>query len=168
MDDLNDPGVLERTKRGLFALLWLTPAGVILGVLFIGPMLYAIYLAFTNLELLGPTAEHFSFTGTANALRMIHDPVFWYSLKLTLVYVVLSGVVAQTVLGLALALLAQRAHLVVRSAVGAIVVLAWVVPEIAAAFMWMPACLPAGPTPPPGTTAPTCCTWACSATTAAS
>jgi len=136
LDRLNEPSLLKRAEKSLFALVWLTPAGVILGVFFIAPMIYAIYLAFTNLELLGPTAQHFNFTGTANFLRMIHDPVFWYSLKLTLVFVVLSGVVAQTVLGLALALLAQRAHFVVKTTVGAIVVLAWVVPEIAAAFMW--------------------------------
>jgi len=134
--DLNRPSSLVRTGRSLLALGWLTPAGVILGVLFIAPMIYAIYLAFTNLELLGPTAQHFSYTGTANIDRMVHDPVFWYSLKLTLVFVVLSGVVAQTVLGLSLALLAQKAHLVIRASVGAIVVLAWVIPEIAAAFMW--------------------------------
>ena len=60
----------------------------------------------------------------------------WYSRKLTLVFVLVSGVVAQTVIGLILALLAQRAHLVVRASVGAIVVLAWVIPEIAVAFMW--------------------------------
>jgi multiple sugar transport system permease protein len=132
----NRQSLMKRAGKGASALVWLTPAGVILGIFFIAPMVYAIYLAFTNLELLGPTAQHFSFTGTANFLRMIHDPVFWYSLKLTLIFVVLSGVVAQTVLGLALALLAQRAHFVVKTSVGAIVVLAWVVPEIAAAFMW--------------------------------
>ncbi len=122
--------------RSLATVAWLSPAAALLGVLFIAPMAYAIYLAFTNLELLGPTASHFQFTGWANLDRAIHDPVFWYSLKLTLVFVLVSGVVAQTVIGLILALLAQRAHLVVRASVGAIVVLAWVIPEIAVAFMW--------------------------------
>ena len=135
-ENVNRASFPARAGRSLFALGWLTPAGAILGVLFIAPMAYAIYLAFTNLELLGPTASHFSFTGLANVQRMVHDTVFWYSLKLTLVYVLISGVVAQTALGLVLALLAQRAHFVVRTSVGAIVVLAWVIPEIAAAFMW--------------------------------
>ena len=67
---------------------------------------------------------------------MIHDPTFWYSVKLTLIFVIGSGVIAQTVLGLALALLGQRVNVVVRSSVGAIVILAWVLPEITVAFVW--------------------------------
>jgi multiple sugar transport system permease protein len=67
---------------------------------------------------------------------MVHDPVFWLSVRLTLIFVIGSGIVAQTVLGLALALLGQRAHVTVRTSVGAIVILAWVLPEIAVAFIW--------------------------------
>jgi multiple sugar transport system permease protein len=115
---------------------WLSPAAALVIGLFLVPIGYAIYLGFTNLELLGPTAQHYSFTGLANVQRMVHDPVFWSSVKLTLIFVVGSGIVAQTVLGLALALLAQRAHVSVRASVGSVVVLAWVLPEICVAFIW--------------------------------
>jgi multiple sugar transport system permease protein len=117
-------------------LAWLSPSGLLLAVFFLGPMVYAFYLAFTNLELLGPTASHFTFTGMANLDRVAHDAVFWHSLGLTVIFVVVSGVAAQTILGLVLALLAQRAHFAIRTSVGAVVVLAWVIPEIAIAFMW--------------------------------
>jgi len=115
---------------------WLIPAAALLIGLFLVPIGYAIYLGFTNLELLGPTAQNYSFTGLANVQRMIHDPVFWSSVKITLVFVVGSGIVAQTILGLALALLGQRAHFSVRASVGSVVVLAWVLPEICVAFIW--------------------------------
>jgi multiple sugar transport system permease protein len=115
---------------------WLLPAAALVTGLFLVPIGYAIYLGFTNLELLGPTAQHYSFTGLANVDRMIHDPVFWSSVKITLIFVVGSGIIAQTVLGLALALLGQKAHLTVRASVGSIVVLAWVLPEICVAFIW--------------------------------
>jgi multiple sugar transport system permease protein len=117
-------------------LAWLTPAAALVIGLFLVPIGYAIYLGFTNLELLGPTAQHYSFTGLTNASRLIHDPVFWSSVKLTLVFVVGSGIIAQTVLGLALALLGQRAHVTIRASVGAVVVLAWVLPEICVSFIW--------------------------------
>jgi multiple sugar transport system permease protein len=107
-----------------------------MAVLFLFPVGYAIYLAFTNLELLGPFAQNYSFTGLANLDRMVHDPVFWSSVKLTLIFVIGSGIVAQTLVGLALALLGQRAHVSIRMGVGAIVILAWVLPEIAVAFIW--------------------------------
>jgi multiple sugar transport system permease protein len=129
-------GTRERQRLKVSTLGWLTPAAALLTGLFLVPIGYAIYLGFTNLELLGPTAQNYSFTGLANVQRMIHDPVFWSSVKLTLIFVVGSGIIAQTVLGLALALLGQRAHITVRASVGSVVVLAWVLPEICVAFIW--------------------------------
>lgn len=128
--------VVGEKKARASTLLWLAPAGVLLLSLFIVPAAYAIYLGFTNLQLLGPHAQHYAFTGLANLDRMIHDPVFWSSVKLTLIFVVGSGIVAQTMLGMALALLGQRAHVTLRASVGAVVVLAWVLPEITVAFIW--------------------------------
>src|SRR5258708_2217229 len=129
--EIDDTARLKLTTVG-----WLIPAAALLIGLFLVPICYAIYLGFTNLELLGPTAQHYSFTGLANVQRMIHDPVFWSSVKITLIFVVGSGIVAQTILGLALALLGQRAHFTVRASVGSVVVLAWVLPGICVAFIW--------------------------------
>ena len=124
----------ERFKITTFA--WLTPAAILLVALFLVPTIYAIYLGFTNLQLLGPHAQNYSFTGFANLNRLVHDPVFWYSVKLTLIFVIGSGIIAQTLLGLGLALLGQRAHVSVRATVGSVVIVAWVLPEIAVAFIW--------------------------------
>jgi multiple sugar transport system permease protein len=124
----------DRLRLSTFA--WVSPAAVLVGVFFLAPICYALYLGFTNLELLGPHASSYSFTGLANIQRMVHDPVFWKSVWLTVVFVVGSGIIAQTILGLVLALLGQRAHVSVRISVGALVVLAWVLPEVCVAFMW--------------------------------
>jgi len=127
---------LRSSIRHVVTTVWLLPGAALLIGLFVVPTCYAVYLGFTNLELLGQYAQNYSFTGLANLQRMVHDPTFWLSVKLTLVFVIGSGIVAQTVLGLALALLAQRVNVVVRSSVGAIVILAWVLPEITVAFVW--------------------------------
>ena len=127
---------LRSLIRHVVTTVWLLPSAALLIGLFLIPVGYAIYLGFTNLELLGQYAQTYSFTGLANLQRMIHDPTFWYSVKLTLIFVIGSGIIAQTVLGLGLALLAQRVNVVVRSSVGAIVILAWVLPEITVAFVW--------------------------------
>jgi multiple sugar transport system permease protein len=126
----------DRERFEISSLGWLLPGLVLLGALFIVPVIYALYLGFTNLQLLGPHAQSYQFTGLANVTRMFHDQVFWKSMKLTVIFVVLSGIVAQTVLGMALALLFQRSLGAIRVSVGAIVILAWVLPEISAAFIW--------------------------------
>jgi multiple sugar transport system permease protein len=104
--------------------------------LFIGPVLCALYLGFTNLQLIGPHAQHWWFTGLANPLRLLHDRVFFQSVALTLIFVVGSGIVGQTVVGLALALLMRRSLPPLRLSVGTLVVAAWVIPEVTAAFIW--------------------------------
>ena len=88
----------ERLRATTFV--WMTPAAILLIGLFLIPTIYAVYLGFTNLQLLGPHAQNYSFTGLANFNRLVNDPVFWYSVKLTLIFVIGSGIIAQTLLGL--------------------------------------------------------------------
>jgi multiple sugar transport system permease protein len=115
---------------------WLVPSLVLIGVLFLFPVAYAVYLGFTNLQLLGPHAQNYWFTGLDNINRMINDTVFWHSVKLTLIFVVGSGIIAQSVLGMMLALTMRAAWAPLRVGVGALVILAWVLPEISVAFIW--------------------------------
>jgi multiple sugar transport system permease protein len=111
------------------------PAGFLL-FLFIGPIVYALYLGFTNLQLIGPHAQHWWFTGLANPRRLLHDRIFFQSVELTLIFVIGSGIIGQTVVGLILALLMRRSLPPLRLSVGALVIGAWVIPEVSAAFIW--------------------------------
>ena len=100
------------------------------------PIGYAIYLGFTNLELVGLHSANYWWTGLTNLRRMAHDTVFWHSVRITVVFLVGSAIVGQSLLGLVLALLMRRALAPIRLSVGAIVVGAWVLPEITAALVW--------------------------------
>jgi multiple sugar transport system permease protein len=126
----------DRRRVEVAGIGWLLPAGALLGIFFLVPVGYSFYLAFTNLELVGPNAQTYRYTGLANVRRLLHDPGFWHSAKLTLIFVVGSGIIAQTVVGMILALLMRKAWAPIRLSVGAIVILAWVLPEISAAFIW--------------------------------
>lgn len=117
-------------------LLLLSPSAVILGLLFLFPIGYAVFLGFTNLQLVGLNAQHFWWTGLTNIKRMGHDTVFWHSVRITIVFLVGSAIVGQSVLGLVLALLMRRALAAVRLSVGAIVIAVWVLPEVTAGLVW--------------------------------
>lgn len=117
-------------------LLLLAPAAALLLVLFVGPVLYAFYLGFTNISLVGPTAVHYRFTGLTNLTRLWADRTFWLSLRLTAIFLGGSAIVGVTVTGLLLAVLMQHAVAWLRLLVGAVVVVAWMLPPLTAALIW--------------------------------
>lgn len=114
----------------------LLPAIGLLAVLFLAPVVYSFYLGLTNMTLVGPTSRHYSFTGTANLTRLIHDPVFPKSVLVTAIFVIGSGVIGATVMGLVLALAMERAVRVLRSVVGVIVIVAFMLPPVTVALVW--------------------------------
>lgn len=127
---------LDRERFHWGSLTMLTPALALLGLLFIFPVIYAGYLGFTDLALVGARSRDYGFTGLDNVVRMLGDYVFIKSSWLTLLFVVGSAIVGQSVLGMALALLLRNAVVPVRLVVGSIVIVAWVLPEITVALVW--------------------------------
>lgn len=114
----------------------LAPSLALLGVLFVFPVLYACYLGFTNLALVGSRSRDYDFTGLDNVTRMLGDYVFTNGAWLTIVFVVGSAIIGQSVLGMVLAILLRNAHFSVRAVVGSVVIVAWVLPEITVALIW--------------------------------
>lgn len=128
----------SRKEHGnkLRAAIFLSPAIIVMLLFFFGPIVWTLYISFTNIALTGPTATHYQFTGLNNFKMLFSDSGFWQSLLVSIWYLVGSALIGQTVLGMLLAILMQRATRVVRSVVGAIVIAAWVIPEIVKAFTW--------------------------------
>lgn len=80
--------------------LFLAPVLIILGIFVIAPILYAVFLSFNKVELLG--GSHFEFRGLDNFLKVSFDDRAHIALKNTLIYVVVV-VPLQTILALVLA-----------------------------------------------------------------
>jgi multiple sugar transport system permease protein len=114
----------------------LLPAIVLLLLFFAGPVIWSCYAAFTDQALSGPGAQNPQFIGLDNFRRMWNDPTFIQSIVLTIVFVVGSAVIGQNTLGLIIALLLRRRSRAVQATVSLVVVGAWVMPEIVAAFCW--------------------------------
>jgi multiple sugar transport system permease protein len=119
--------------RRLLRALPLTPALALLLLFLGGPIVYCAWIAFTDLQLTGQA--HSSFVGFANFRRAFHDDAFLNAVWLTLVFTMVSSLVGQNTLGLALAALMRRASKPVRTLTGGIVITAWVLPEVVAGFL---------------------------------
>ncbi|MFD1538497.1 carbohydrate ABC transporter permease [Nonomuraea guangzhouensis] len=133
------PGKGEPGRRARRTLRWLLPLGpaLILFVIFmVGPILWSVYIAFTNETLTGAASVNSQFIGMGNFVKMFGDEDFRNSLLLTFVFVIGSAVIGQNTLGLIIALLQRGRGRVVRSVVNGVVIAAWVVPEVVAAACW--------------------------------
>src|SRR5215468_7046260 len=84
----------------LIAWLFILPSVIGLTVFVLIPSVRGLLLSFTNSDLL----TRADFVGTQNYEKLINDPQFWSSLRITLTYVLLN-IPFQTVLALTLAVL---------------------------------------------------------------
>jgi len=107
---------------------------VLLALFMLGPVIWSFYGSFTNAALTGPNAAEPEWIGLDNYVQLLSDPDFPKALWLTVLFVLASAVVGQNVLGLGLAMLMRSALKPVRAVVSTLVVTAWVLPEIVAAF----------------------------------
>jgi len=120
-------------RRTLVRGLPLLPAIVLLLAFLAGPIAYCVYYAFTDMQLTGAAETHF--VGAANFTKAFEDDRFYHAIWETLVFTVLSAIVGQNILGLVIAVLMRAASAVLRQIVGALVIAAWVVPEIVAGYL---------------------------------
>ncbi|MDQ0907542.1 multiple sugar transport system permease protein [Streptomyces canus] len=120
-------------RRSLARALPVTPALVLLLLFLAGPIAYCAWIAFTDLQLTGQAES--SFVGFENFRRAFQDEEFLNAVWLTLVFTVVSSLIGQNTLGLALAALMRRASKPVRTLTGGIVITAWVLPEVVAGFL---------------------------------
>jgi multiple sugar transport system permease protein len=121
-----------RTERGRERAGWyLVPAGALLCVVVLFPMVYVGWLSLERWSLLEGPAR---WIGLDNYLRVASDGRFWNALGNTVYFTVVS-VLAELALGLAIALLLHRQGRG-RALLYGVVLLPWAVPTAVSARMW--------------------------------
>ena len=111
------------------ALLFILPASIGFLVFYLWPTLRGFYLSFTEYNLLQPPV----FVGMDNYARLVQDPLFWNSLKVTVIYVVIN-IGLQTVVALGLAVLMHR--LTKSSVIRGVVLLPYLIANVVVALVW--------------------------------
>jgi multiple sugar transport system permease protein len=127
---------LDASRFKPSSLSFLLPAAILLATFFLYPVIYSIYLGFTNLQLIGPNSVHFRFTGLRNINTLLGDQQFYRSLWITFIFVVVSGAIGTTLLGLVIAVALQNAISFVRFLVNSLAIIAWTLPPATIAIMW--------------------------------
>ncbi|MFI9585486.1 carbohydrate ABC transporter permease [Streptomyces sp. NPDC052236] len=115
---------------GALAALFIAPAMLGYLVFLLWPTLRGIWLSFTRFNLLTPA----EWVGLDNYVRMVNDPIFWASLRVTLEYVFIN-IGVQTVAALAIAVLMQR--LTQSSLLRGIVLTPYLISNVVAGIVWL-------------------------------
>ncbi len=131
--------MLKQTPRaGLsdraFLYLMLAPSAVILGVIILWPLAQAIYLSFTNYNLIQVTMGNPVLATLDNYRRLLIDGAFWTPFFNTLIYT--AGTTALSLLaGMGIALLLNE-RLVAREWLRSLVLVPWMVPTVVTSLLW--------------------------------
>jgi len=128
------PARLARDR--LVVIGFLAPSLVLLALFVVGPVIWAVFVSFTNQRLTGIEAVAPRFVGVGNYTRLLADDDFWQALGRSVVFVVASGLVGQFVLGLVAALGLARSDVRGKGMFSALILLPLVVPESVAALAW--------------------------------
>lgn len=116
---------------------FMAPALVLIGLFLILPALWTIYLGLTDYRLTGLSAASPSIVGLDNYSQVLTDPEFYRSLRLTLVFVLVSGVLGQTFLGFSVAWSLRNLSGWAKIIIETLVLAAWVVPTSVGSFLWL-------------------------------
>ncbi len=121
-----------RTRTAILPYVLLSPAVIATLLVVFVPIVQAASYSMMNFILWKPKAKGFIFLG--NYAALLSDPVFWISLKNSLVWIV-GVVILQLLLGLGTALLLNREFLW-RGVARALILIPWVTPSVITALMW--------------------------------
>lgn len=116
-------------------LTWIVPAILFLLTFRLYPLLEAIRMSFTNMNLVQPD---YQYVGLESFQRVVSSPSFWTMAKVTIIFVAIS-VVLQIVLGMILALAINhgvKKHLYGSVSTRVAVLSAWVIPGIVIGILW--------------------------------
>jgi multiple sugar transport system permease protein len=80
------------TAQSRAALIFLAPAGVLIAIFFLIPVLASLLLSLTDFDIYAVASlGNARFVGAANYLRLVHDPVFWKALVNTFYFALVGG-----------------------------------------------------------------------------
>jgi multiple sugar transport system permease protein len=119
------------------ALTFVAPALLLIAVFLILPALWTLYLGLTNYRLTGLEAANPEVIGAGNYTSAVQDPQFRAALGRTLLFVFGSAIIGQNVLGFALAWFLRSARAPVRTTVETLVLVAWILPGVVVAWLWI-------------------------------
>ena len=125
------------TKQEKRALGFLVPTFFLLLFFFLWPIALSFFYSMTDLTLSGSKSENYDFVGFNNFVKLFSDPLFKTSFINTLIFLIFSAIIGQLFFGFVIAYMMKQKNQIVRSTVGLITLIGWIMPEVVVSFCWV-------------------------------
>ena len=122
------------TKHEKKAIGFLLPTLVILGIFFVWPIVLSFYYSMTDMTLSGSKSVNYNFVNFQNFTRLFADPLFRTAFMNTMIFLIFSAIIGQLIFGFIIAYLMKQKNQIVRSTVGLITLVGWIMPEVVVSF----------------------------------
>jgi multiple sugar transport system permease protein len=123
-----------RLSRKAYPYLLVAPTVLVLFAILVWPMISSLIYSFQSYNILRPDLGR-EFIGFDNYVRLLNSPQFWKSLRVTLIYTSVA-VSLELVLGLSLALLLNRTHIVGLRFIRTIMLIPFLSTPVVVALAW--------------------------------
>ena len=130
--EITDQRVSAAKRERLTGYILLLPTLAVLALVIVYPVLDGMRISLMRMKLTSTSASRY--VGLDNYLDLFQDDKFWFTLRTTAIWT-LANVVAQLVLGLALAVLLNE-QLKARGLYRSVALIPYIVPSVAAALIW--------------------------------
>lgn len=127
---------MKRKKHNLLPVLLVAPAVLMLVSITIFPLVWSFFTSLKKMSLLDLMTHGGKFIGFKNYLFMPHDPLFWNSVRNSIIFVGIS-VIGQVTMGVILATFLHSKLIKFSGLYRAIFLIPWIASSVIAAYSWI-------------------------------
>ncbi|MGB9694947.1 MAG: carbohydrate ABC transporter permease [Caldisericaceae bacterium] len=141
MVDKSDVGLWDKIRRNRLAYYYILPAGIVMAVVTAYPILYEVWMSFTNFTIVNLRNPHPAFVGFSNFIKIFKNQValenfnFWRTFLFDIFWTI-SNVALHVTIGISLAVALNTPRLAFKKIYRSILIVPWAVPSYISALIW--------------------------------
>jgi arabinogalactan oligomer/maltooligosaccharide transport system permease protein len=141
MVDYSDIGLWDKIRRNKLAYRYILPAAIVMAIVTAYPILYEVWMAFTNFTIVNLKNPNPAFVGIRNFIEIFKNNVplenfnFWRTLGFNLIWTFVN-VFFHVLIGLSLAVALNTPRLAMKKVYRSLLIIPWAVPAYISALIW--------------------------------
>ncbi len=141
MVDYSDVALWERVRRNKLAYRYILPAAIVMAVVTAYPIIYQLWMAFTNFSIIHLRDPHPDFVGLRNFIRILKNQVtlenfnFWRTLSFNVIWTFVN-VFFHVIIGISLAVALNTPRFALKRFYRSFLIVPWAVPAYISALIW--------------------------------